>query len=145
MKKDGFVSIDAIFVSVIIFSLIALFIGLFTYIYPTFNLQREINVLTKQAQLNGGLTYKNVSDFKSRLNAMGFIEDDNRWIQVEGRTTPSNYNIVGVNENNYISMEDNEIINLIIKVPSNNKLISLLTHKDSDYYIYKASVLPEKY
>lgn len=143
MNKRGYVSIEVILFGSFIFMLLAVLIGIFTYIYPTFSLQRDVDLLTRQAQRNGGLTYSDVTSFKNKVSKYYFVKGNDESIIVEGRTR-SGRNIIGVNNSNYISKESGDIMNIVVKVPSNNKIISRFTNNSSDYYIFKSSVLSEK-
>lgn len=103
-----------------------------------------MNVLTRQAQKNGGLTNENILDFKNRIEEYQFVKESDKPIVIEGRTIPSGYNVVGVNGNNYINRDSGEIMEITVKIPSDNKILSKFTEKNIDYYIFKSSVLSEK-
>jgi len=143
VNKRGYVSIEVILFGSFIFMLLAVLIGTFAYIYPTFSLQRDVDLLTRQAQRNGGLTYSDVTSFKNKVSKYYFVKGNDESIIVEGRTRGGR-NIIGVNNSNYISKESGDIMNIVVKVPSNNKIISRFTNNSSDYYIFKSSVLSEK-
>lgn len=143
MNKKGFISIELIMVSGFILFLMAILIGIFNYIYPTFSLQRDVDLLTRQAQRNGGLTYSDVANFKNKVSKYYFVKDSGKSVIVEGKTITGR-NIIGVDDNNYISKESGDVMNIIVKVPANNKIISKFTRNSTDYYTFKASVLSEK-
>ena len=143
MNKKGFVSMEVVLFSGFIFFLIAVLIGIFAYIYPAFTLQRDISLLTRQAQRNGGLTHSDVDSFKNKISKYNFVKNADTPIVVEG-TTKGGRSIIGVDERNYISKESGDVMNIVVKVPSNNKTISRFTQKSSDYYIFKSSILSEK-
>lgn len=142
-NKKAFITIDVILSSSFIFGLLAVFIGIFVYIYPSFLLQRDINLLTRQAQINGGLTYTDIENFKNKVSDYYFVKNSNKPIIVDGRTE-NGRNIIGVDNKNYISKTSGEVMNIIVKVPSNNKIISKFSNNSSDYYVFTSSVLSEK-
>jgi len=145
VNKKGFVSLDVgLFFGFIIIVLLVL-IGIFIYIYPTFTLQNDVSLLAEQAQRNGGLTSENVSKFRSKVESYNFVKKSNKEIVIEAITDINNYNAVGVNEQNYISKDSGEIINITIKIPSNNRIIKKFTDKSGDYYVFKKSVMSEKF
>ena len=135
--KKGFVSLEVVLFSGFILILLAVLVGMFIYIYPTFTLQRDIDLLTRQAQRNGGLTNRDVNNFKSKVGNYYFVKKSGKPIIVES-------NAMGVDDWNYISREDGRIINIIVKIPSNSEIVKRFTEKSSDYYIFKASVMSEK-
>lgn len=137
MKKKGFVSLEVVLFSGFILILLAVLIGVFAYIYPAFTLQRDIDLLTRQAQRNGGLTDKNVSDFKDKVDNYYFVKKSKKPIIIEG-------NAIGVDDWNYVNRESGEIIDIIVKIPSNNEIIKRYTEKSGDYYVFKVSVMSEK-
>lgn len=145
MNKKGFVSLEVIFFSSFIFFLIFMLIGVFVYIYPTFSLQRDIYLLGKQAQKHGGLTTIDIYDFKDKISENSFIADNIDLVVIEGNTSPSGYGIIGVTDINYISKDMDEIMNIIVKIPSNNKVIKKFVKDVEDYYIFNISVSSEKY
>lgn len=144
-KKDGFVTIEFILVSIFLIPLIVSAVGMYIYLYPTFTIQREVDVLTRQVQKHGGVRYEDMKDFEERLQGMPFIQESTREIEVHAETSPSNYNALNVTDTNYISKADDEVINLTIKVPSNMVLIKKFTKNFNDFYEFKSSVVSEKY
>lgn len=144
-KKDGFVTIEFILVSTSLFFLLFAFVGIFTYTYPTHAIQREVDVLTRQTQRNGGVTNEDLASFKDRLNDMRFIRESDVSVEVYATTRNNNYNVVGVTESNYVSKQDNEVIELTIITPSYNQALRVITSNHKDYYVFKASVSSEKY
>lgn len=143
MKKKGFVSLEVVLFSGFILVLLAVLVGIFIYIYPTFTLQRDIDLLTRQAQRNGGLTNKDVSDFQNKIGNYNFVKESGKPIIIEG-TTDSGKNIIGINNWNYIKRNNNEIMNITVKIPSNSEVIKRFTEKSGDYYVFKVSVMSEK-
>ena len=120
-------------------------IGVFIYVYPTFELQREVHLLGKQAQINGGITNKDLNDFKNKINDISFVRNSGKEVIVEAKTTPDNSSALGVTSTRYISKSSGNIINIVVKIPSNNAVIKTFTNKSSDYYILKTSIMSEKY
>lgn len=142
-KKNGFVSIEAVLFGSAIAIVFFILVGFFSYIYPSFVLQREVGVLTRQAQQNGGLTTENVSEFKNKVNKYKFVKESGKEVVITAKTSPSNYNAI-VSGNSYISRDSDEVIDIEIKIPTDNRIIKKFTDKSSDYYIFKSSVMSER-
>lgn len=144
-KKDGFITIEFTIVCIALFALLQVAIGAFLYTYPTFALQREIDVLTRQIQTHGGLRNEDAESFKERVSGTSFVRESNHPVEIHVTTSPNKYNAMGVTDTDYISKQENETINLLVKVPSNNKAIKKFTNSSSDFYEFKSSVVSEKY
>lgn len=144
LNKKGFVSLEIILYGIFMFLVISAVVGVFTYVYPTFELQREVHLLGKTAQANGGITNQNLSEFKNKVNKIPFVKESGKDVIIEASTSVGNHNVIGVNNGNYVSKSSRNVINIVVKVPSNN-FISKFTNKSSDYYIFKTSVMSEKY
>lgn len=143
-KKDGFVAIEVILFSSFIIALLVCLIGIFAYIYPVFRLQYDMNILTRQAQKNGGLTSENIMNFEDRIGEYSFVSESGKPVIIEGETIPSKRNIIGINNNNYIDRDSGEIMGIVVKIPSDNRILSRFTEKNIDYYVLKSFVLSER-
>lgn len=144
-NKKGFISIEAIMVGTVILLTIYALIGVFIYVYPTFELQREVHLLGKVAQINGGIPDKELNEFKNKINKISFVKKSGKAVIIEAKTTQGNDNAIGVTNSKYISKSSGNVINVVVKIPSNNSIIKSFTSKNTDYYTFKTSVMSEKY
>ena len=145
-ERDGFVALEVILFGSVLLLIFISIIGFFTYIYPTFYLQRDMDALVRIAQMNGGLTNSDVSEFVERIEKYKFVDTSGESISIEGTTNPSKYNIIGVNAYNYIQRGSGEIMELTVKIPHTNKMINVFggNKRLKDYYVLTASTLSEK-
>lgn len=143
MNKKGFVTIEAIMVCSFAMILVFFFISIFTYIYPAISIQRDVYALGRLAQRNGGLTRRNVREFKDNIEKYNFVKKTKKPVIVKAYTS-SGYNALNIERHGYISRRSNEIINVIVKVPSNS-FLSKTSEKNKGYYVFKTSVLSERY
>lgn len=144
LNKKGFITLELVMYGAFMFALMAVIIGMFSYIYPAFELQREVHLLGKIAQQNGGLRNSDINDFEERVNDIAFVRDSGKEVKAEAYTSPSNYKAIGVSDSSFIRKGSGEIINIVIQIPTNN-FIKKFTTKSSDYYTFKTSVMSEKY
>ena len=144
-NKNGFITLEFIIVSSVLIPLMISFMGIFMYSYPTFSIQRDVNVLIRQIQQHGGVRSEDLANFENSIQRMTFVHNSNKNIEVSAKTHPEKYNAMNVTDLNYISKKDNTIINLIIKVPSNNSLIKKFTKNYNEYYIFESNIISEKY
>lgn len=143
--KNGFVSIEVILFGSFILLIFLSIISFFTYAYPTFTLQRDVDTLVRTAQMNGGLRTSDVTDFVDRVNKYNFT-DKEREVTIDGATSPSNYTIIGVNSYNYIKRGSGEVMEIVVKIPHKNKFINPFggAGKLSDEYTLIGRTLSER-
>lgn len=144
MNKKGFISFELLIYSTFILSLLAIIIGFFSYIYPAFQIQREVNLMGRAAQRNGGLTTQDIRDFKNNVKEIPIVKKSNEKIEVNAYTSPSNRSAANITQDYYISKGDREIINIEVFIPIKNPL-KLLTNKEINNYTFKNNVMSEKY
>lgn len=66
-NTKGFMSLEAIGAMTVVLMVIILGIGFFTYMMPKQQIEQEVNLLGRMAKMNGGLTAKDVTDFKNKM------------------------------------------------------------------------------
>ena len=144
-KKGGFVSIEVVLFGSFILLMFLSIISFFTYAYPTFTLQRDADALIRTAQMNGGLTSGDVARFTEKINKYNFVNKEEE-ISIVGVTSPGNYNIIGVNSYNYIKRGSGEVMEITVKIPHKNKIISPFggTGKLDNKYTLIGRTLSEK-
>lgn len=144
-EKGGFITVELIMTSSVFLILIAAFAGIFVYIYPTISLQREVSMLTRQAQQNGGITNENLISFKEGIeDRYSFVAESDFEIEVEA-FTDSGLSALGVSSDYYISKKDKAVITINVKIPSNNGIIKKRAGERSSYYYFEAVAVSEKY
>lgn len=75
-NTKGFMSLDAIIAMGFVLMVVILGIGFFTYMMPKQAIEQEVNLLGRMAKMNGGLTAKDVTDFKTKLSTeRGFAKE----------------------------------------------------------------------
>lgn len=140
-NKRGFVSLEVVLFTSAIIGLLAVIIGLFSFVNPTFAMQRDVDVLARQAQMNGGLTQQDVSNFEARMNKYPFVRNSNLGIDITAKTT-SGYN-VGAG-GSYVTRGSGEVINIEIKVPCDSRMLKKVANASTDYYLFNIAVVSEK-
>ena len=136
-NKNGYMSIEVMVLSGVIIGFLAIALNFFAYLYPLIELNSKVDILRKQAIVNGGLTYDDVELFKGNLGAMG----ENTTIEAYGLKT--GVNALGVNDDYYITKESNEIIMIMIEAPANDYL-GMFNEVNDGNYVLKRVVMSEK-
>lgn len=133
-SEEGFVSLEVIFFTGFILVLFAIIVGVLLYIYPTFILQRNISVLTREIEHQGCLNDRSLNRFKNEVSRYGFVD------KTKGGITVNTKNEV-LNEDGYV--ERGGVIIVEIVVPTKNKVMDKFTGKKNDY-VFSFPVISEK-
>jgi len=149
-NRDGYVSIEAVFAMSFFLIVFILVLGFFTYVYPYSNIQREVHALATLAERQGGLTADDIANFETSLEKYDFINNSTLDTEVIAITSPSGIDATNISSTNYVSRDSLEVINVTVKVPSNNLFIKPVAKffgvtSLSDYYVFVEPVMSEKY
>jgi len=153
--ESGYISIEAVFAMSFFIATFILTLGFFTYVYPYTLLQKEVHVLATVAERQGGLTAEDVENFRDSLQKYLFMQNRVDDIEVNAVTSPSgldamNVTPLGESGDNYIKRESKEVIEIVVRIPSNNQMIKPVARffgitDVSDYYTLTESVMSERY
>lgn len=159
LNRKGFVSIETIFASVLMFMIIFLAIGFFNLFYPKLIIAKEVHALVQKAKIQGGLTdsssqavNSDIELFKKALQNAGF---DPSKIEITAKTEPGNINAIGVTPygeegDNYIKRDSKELIVITVKVPADQFIRGPLAFFRADssklqYHIFQETVMSERW
>lgn len=156
VRKEGYVSIEALASMIVFFMVFFLTLAFFTYIQPHSSLQRELHVLATVAERQGGLTPQDVLEFETRLQDYNFILESSTPIQVTAVAYPSAQDVSdvipvgGTLGDPYITRSSKEVIVVTATVPANSQMLKPIAEffgvdSVSDQYLLSETVMSERY
>lgn len=156
IRKEGYVSIEAVFSMVVFFMVFFLTLAIFTYVQPHSSLQRELHTLATIAERQGGLTAQDIEEFENRLQAHIFILESSIPVEVTAVAYPSNQDVSDVSPigdttgTPYITRNSKEVIVVSASVPANSQMLKPLAEffgvdNVSDTYGLSETVMSERY
>ncbi|MDF2880111.1 MAG: hypothetical protein K0R54_668 [Clostridiaceae bacterium] len=155
-EKNGSVSVDAVISMTFFLLLFSLTLAFFVYLYPQISLQKEVSMLGNIAELQGGLTEEDITQFQSSLeNNFTYVANSEFPVIVTAIAEPSgtdatNVTPLGEIGNDYIKRGSKEIIRINIQVPANGKYLKAVANvfgvsDIKDYYVFSEPVMSERY
>lgn len=150
--KKGYISVEAVFAIVAFMMITLVLVGLFCYVYPRQALEKQVHALAQQAKVTGGLTYSQVTDFKSTMDSMGYIANVNAYVKT-GTDDDGQQVVLNVAPRNtpYNSCTNPSIYNPFVRRNSGRKIIITVKIKANDGMLkgplkfFGASMFPENY
>lgn len=166
----GFMSLEAILAMGVVFMVIILGIGFFSYMMPKQGIEQEVNLLGRLAKMNGGLTVADVQAFKGEMKKRGYEENEVK-LDIQLKTSTSvpftGATLDGVsplaitgkaNEvqtgtpHKYIHRSEQLIMEIRAEMPSNKQgllgafwFFNVNEDSVSDSYVFKERVMSERH
>lgn len=173
-NTKGFMSLEAILSMGVIFMVIVLGIGFFSYMMPKQGIEQEVNLLGRLAKMNGGLTKEDVDAFKAEMVSRKYkIEDvkveillkDSTGVPTTYESANGNVNPLSIDcklidedcpipetEQRYVKREAQLIMEIRAEMPSNKQgllgafwFFNVNDDSLSDSYVFKERVMSERY
>lgn len=153
--ESGYVSVESVFAMSFFLVVFILCLGFFTFVQPFTTLQREVHALSTLAQRQGGLTVDDISRFEDRISEYQFVDANKGGIEISAFTIPGDIDALGIDGledvgDNYVKRDTNEMIQLVVSVPSNNTLLAPVANFFGvggilEKYTFKETFMSERY